>query len=95
MSKPHKPGAAPDNADIANGRRSQTIYLRDLDTDRALELEYIIRRSARQTGQTGRVGLSLIVRAGLAMLTDAMKKNELATLAFVARVARGEDEGQP
>ena len=75
----------------SEGRRAQTIYLREVDTSRALELEYLIRRSARQTGQVGRVGLSLLVRAGLLMLTDAMKKNEYDTLAFVARVAVGDD----
>ena len=92
MANAGKPKASPPVAE-GDGWRAQTIYLGDLDTDRALELEYLIRRSARQTGQGGRVGLSLLVRAGLAMLTEAMKKNEANTLAFVARVGRGDDKG--
>jgi hypothetical protein len=64
--------------------KMQTVYLHGQDLDRATEVEYRVRktRSVR-----GRVGLSLVVRAGLKLLAEEIAKNERRGIEVVASVA--------
>ncbi len=71
-------------ARVKDDGKMQTVYLHGQDLDRATEVEYRVRktRSVR-----GRVGLSLVVRAGLKLLAEEIAKNERRGVEFVASVA--------
>jgi hypothetical protein len=69
-----------------NGKM-QTVYLHAQDLSRAVEVEYRVRRVR---AVKGRVGLSLVVRAGLKLLADEMTKNEQRGIEAVASVASEE-----
>jgi hypothetical protein len=62
----------------------QTVYLHAQDLSRAVEVEYRVRRVQ---AVKGRVGLSLVVRAGLKLLADEMEKDERRGIELVASVA--------
>ncbi len=64
--------------------KMQTIYLRSSDLDRATDLEY---RTKKSRVVPGRIGLSLILRAGLKLLEERFEKNEVDAIALVADVA--------
>lgn len=71
-------------ARVKDDGKMQTVYLHGQDLDRATEVEYRVRktRSVR-----GRVGLSLVVRAGLKLLAEEIAKNERRGVELVASVA--------
>lgn len=71
-------------ARVKDNGKMQTVYLHGQDLDRATEVEYRVRktRSVR-----GRVGLSLVVRAGLKLLAEEITKNERRGVELVASVA--------
>lgn len=50
-----------------------SVYLRPLDVDRVAEIEQAVRR-AKRVG--GKIGLSLIVRAGVRALSEEIRKSE-------------------
>jgi hypothetical protein len=57
----------------ASEGRGSSIYLRSLDIDRVNEIEEAVRR-AKRVG--GKIGLSLIVRAGVRVLAEEFRKSE-------------------
>ena len=67
-----------------DGKKMQTIYLHANDIDRANELEYRVKKSR---SISGRVGLSLMLRAGLKLLEDAFSESEEHALELVASIA--------
>lgn len=67
--------------------KAQSIYLRELDIDRANDIEHAVRK-AKRVG--GRVGLSLIVRAGLRLLAEEFAKDPKHGVDLVAVVVEDE-----
>jgi hypothetical protein len=67
--------------------KAQSIYLRELDIDRANDIEHAVRK-AKRVG--GRVGLSLIVRAGLRLLAQEFEKDRERGVDLVAAVVEDE-----
>ncbi len=74
--------------DTGNDGKMQTIYLRAHDIERANELEYKVKKSRTIPG---RIGLSLMVRAGLKLLADEFRKSESSALELVESVAKGDE----
>jgi len=71
-------------AKMKDNGKMQTVYLHAQDLSRAVEVEYRVRRVR---AVKGRVGLSLVVRAGLKLLADEMEKDERRGIELVASVA--------
>lgn len=71
-------------ARVKDNGKMQTVYLHGKDLDRATEVEYRVRKTR---SVSGRVGLSLVVRAGLKLLADEIAKNERRGVELVASVA--------
>lgn len=74
--------------DTGGDGKMQTIYLRANDIERANELEYRVKK-ARVI--PGRIGLSLMVRAGLKLLAAEFDKNESRALQIVQAAATNEE----
>jgi hypothetical protein len=74
-------------AKVKDDGKMQTVYLHGKDIDRATEVEYRVRKTRFVSG---RVGLSLVVRAGLKLLADEIAKNERRGIELVASVASEE-----
>jgi len=74
--------------DTGSDGKMQTIYLRANDIERANELEYRVKK-ARVI--PGRIGLSLMVRAGLKLLAAEFDKNESRALQIVQAAATNEE----
>lgn len=64
-----------------------TVYLREPDLERLNELEYLIKRARRQKGMKGRVGPTLVLRAGLQLLVKAFERGEEEGLEAVLAVS--------
>jgi len=74
-------------AATAGDSKMQTIYLRSADIDRVTDLEYKIKKSR---SISGRIGLSLLVRAGLRLLSAEFEKSEARALQIVQAAATDE-----
>jgi hypothetical protein len=64
--------------------KMQTIYLREEDLERAIRAEYELRASRKVPG---RVGLSLLVRLGLDLISDELERDRDGVLERAARIA--------
>lgn len=62
----------------------QTIYLKKLDIDRANELEFMVKKTHRVKG---RVGLSLVLRAGLKLLSEEFERDEAGGIKAILAVS--------
>jgi hypothetical protein len=83
--KTDKMGAANATGKTAEGEgKMQTIYLREEDLERAIRAEYELRASRKVPG---RVGLSLLVRLGLDLISDELERDRDGVLERAARIA--------
>jgi hypothetical protein len=82
--QPKQRGAKPGGRKLKDDGKMQTVYLHGQDLDRATEVEYLVKRTRVVKG---RVGLSLVVRAGLKLLAEEITKNERRGVEIVASVA--------
>lgn len=81
---PAAPAKAAKPLITASEGKGSSIYLRALDVDRVNEIERAVRK-AKRVG--GRIGLSLILRAGVRVLAEEFRKSEKHGVDLVVAVS--------